>query len=154
DTLWNAVLEYWPDMDKRISRIDYVGTRHQGSDRVRHVCGAIGANDRLYRAFAEGCVVTEAVRDLVDEKAGTVIHPGGQCLSGHLQFKTWTRILGRPEQPVSLECRRQVWRIDDVMACVVCAEDFSSNVMEATNIFTKMPCGSWRMVHHHGSPSH
>ena len=28
----------------------------------------------------------------------------------------------------------------------VCAEDFSSNVMEATNIFTKMPCGSWRAL--------
>ena len=28
----------------------------------------------------------------------------------------------------------------------VCAEDFSSNVMEATNVFMQMPCGSWRIL--------
>ncbi|OLQ11207.1 hypothetical protein AK812_SmicGene5000 [Symbiodinium microadriaticum] len=154
DMLWNAVLEYWPSMDKAVSRIEYIGSRHSGAARVRHVRGAMAANERLYHAFAEGRAKAEAVRNLVDEKAGTVIHPGGQCLSGALQFQTWMRILGRPEQPVCLECRRQVWRIDDAMAFVVCAEDFSSNVMEATNVFMQMPCGSWRMIHHHGSPSH
>eukprot|EP00439_Symbiodinium_sp_Y106_P016757 s632_g2.t1 len=107
DMLWNAVLEYWPLMDKAVSRIEYIGSRHSGAARVRHVRGALAANERLYHAFAEGRAKAEAVRDLVDEKVGTVIHPGGQCLSGGLQFQTWMRILGRPEQPVCLETGNQ-----------------------------------------------
>mmetsp|Transcript_63710 Transcript_63710/g.179338 ORF Transcript_63710/g.179338 Transcript_63710/m.179338 type:complete len:179 (+) Transcript_63710:236-772(+) len=146
---WQEALDRWPLRDAAVASIRYVGRRHTGGRRLAHVHGALLANARFYASFAAGDCGEADVEAMMSTDT-TVVHPQGQRLQGEHAMESWHSTLGRRGRRMAMVCRCQQWRVDDALATVVCTEDFGTNAVEATNIYT-LSNGRWLMLHHHAS---
>lgn len=112
------------------------------------------ANEKFYQAFRTGNLL------LMSQIWGTgahiqCIHPAAECIANREQvMNSWKIILGSGQKmQIDLEDVR-IYATDTeafVTLIEVVNTDDSKGRVAATNIFEKQK-GSWKLVHHHGSP--
>jgi ketosteroid isomerase-like protein len=110
------------------------------------------ANSAFYEAFARSDA--EAMDALWAREAPVAcLHPGWELLLGRAAVvESWRRILLGGGAPPAIRCERASAHVQGDWAWVVCVEVLPDGMLAATNLFVREE-GTWRMVHHHASPT-
>lgn len=110
----------------------------------------MAANRAFYQAFNARDI--DAMAELwARHSEVSCIHPHRAMLAGRDDvLGAWRAMLGHPEQPKIVFAAEPPRIIGDV-GIVAGREVVAAVPIAATNIYVREE-GSWRMIHHHGSP--
>lgn len=123
---------------------DDSGSEHNDMQAV------LAANRAFYEAFNERDV--EAMGQLWAETDDvTCIHPHRAVIAGHRDvMRSWRAILTNPDQP-KIVFATETPRIVGDIGIVAGREVVAGVPIVATNLYRR-EAGSWKIIHHHGSP--
>jgi ketosteroid isomerase-like protein len=114
----------------------------------------LAANAGFYAAFEARDL--DAMSDVWDHGEGTTcVHPGWPILAGWASVAaSWFALFDGPQRLQFIVTDERVAVAGDT-AWVTCNENLlerdGTQTVAATNVFVRRQ-GSWRLVHHHGSP--